>query len=47
MIRKVGIEGIPAVLEYIGYDYIQCFYMYMDILECGIDLLGFTAPEKM
>ncbi len=28
-------------LDYIGEDYIQCFYMYMDIEECGVEGEGF------
>ncbi len=48
MMVKCTPEDIPAVLDYIGDDFVQCFYMYMDILECGIedDGLGLWTAEK-
>ena len=34
---KCGAEAIPRVVEYIGEDKVLCFYLYMDLLECGTE----------
>lgn len=35
MLKKCGDDRIPQVTEYIGEDKVICFYLYMDLLECG------------
>ena len=35
MLKKCDDTWIPRVTEYIGEDKILCFYLYMDLLECG------------
>lgn len=37
ILKKCAKEDINRVLEYIYDDRLQCFYMYMDIVECGIE----------
>ena len=37
MLKKCGESYIPRVVEYIGGDKVLCFYLYMDLLECGTD----------
>ena len=37
MFRKCTPADTQRVLEYIGDEYVKCFYMYMDIIECGIE----------
>ena len=37
MFNKLGTNDIKYVLDYIGDDYLQCCYMYMDILKCGVE----------
>ena len=48
MLEKKNSEDIPRVLDYIGEDYVQCFYLYMDIIECGVedDGLGLWVVEE-
>ena len=35
MLKKCGDEYIGRVAEYIGEDRLKCFYLYMDLTECG------------
>ena len=35
MLKKCDESYIPRVVEYIGEDKVMCFYLYMDLLECG------------
>lgn len=37
MIRKCDKSDIQSAVDYIGEDKLLCFYLYMDVLECGID----------
>ena len=48
MLKKLDKTQVQRVLDYIGDDYVQCFYMYMDIIECGVedDGLGLWVEEE-
>lgn len=35
MLKKCDDSYIPRVVEYIGADKVICFYLYMDLIECG------------
>ena len=35
MLKKCGDEYIGRVADYIGEDRVICFYLYMDLMECG------------
>ncbi len=37
VLKKCKSEDIQRVIEYIGDDRLLCFYLYMDILECGVE----------
>lgn len=47
MLKKCDESYIPRVVEYIGADKVLCFYLYMDLLECGAtaDGLGLWVCE--
>ncbi len=47
MLKKCDDSYIPRVTEYIGRDKVICFYLYMDLLECGTqgDGLGLWVCE--
>lgn len=47
MLKKCDETSIPRVVEYIGEDKVLCFYLYMDLLECGAtaDGLGLWICE--
>lgn len=40
MLKKCDDSFIPRVVEYIGGDKVMCFYLYMDLLECGTQAEG-------
>ena len=40
MLKKCDDSFIPRVTEYIGEDKVMCFYLYMDLLECGAECDG-------
>ncbi|MBR2717490.1 MAG: hypothetical protein IKD79_07130, partial [Oscillospiraceae bacterium] len=37
ILKKCGGSYTPRVVEYIGEDKVLCFYLYMDLLECGAE----------
>lgn len=37
MIRKCNNADIKSAIDFIGDDKLLCFYLYMDVLECGIE----------
>ena len=37
MLKKCDKSYIPRVVDYIGEDKVFCFYLYMDLLECGTE----------
>lgn len=47
MLKKCDESYVPRVVEYIGEDKVLCFYLYMDLLECGVaaDGLGLWVCE--
>lgn len=48
ILKKCSVEEIQKTLDYIGDDRLLCFYLYMDVLECGIEDegLGLWTSEK-
>lgn len=40
ILKKCDDRYIPPVTEYIGEDKVICFYLYMDLLECGTQADG-------
>ncbi len=40
MLKKCDDSYIPRVVDYIGEDKVICFYLYMDLLECGTQADG-------
>jgi len=36
-LKKCDVSDIQRTLDYIGDDRLLCFYLYMDVLECGIE----------
>ena len=48
MLKKCDDSYIPRVVEYIGDDKVMCFYLYMDLIECGTqdDGLGLWVCEN-
>ncbi len=40
MLKRCDDTYIPRVVDYIGEDKILCFYLYMDLLECGTQADG-------
>ena len=48
MLVKRTNQDIQPVLDYIGEDYVQCFYLYMDVIECGAEEegLGLWTSEE-
>lgn len=47
-LKRCGTEDIDKALAYIGDDRLLCFYLYMDVLECGItdEGLGLWTSEQ-
>ena len=37
ILKKCDVSDIQRALDYIGDDRLLCFYLYMDVLECGIE----------
>ena len=48
ILRRCQVDDIDKALNYIGEDRLLCFYLYMDVLECGItdEGLGLWTSEK-
>lgn len=48
ILRKCSAADIDKAVGYIGDDRLLCFYLYMDVLECGIEDegLGLWLSEK-
>ena len=40
MLTKCTAVDAQRALDYIGSDRLLCFYMYMDIIECGVESEG-------
>lgn len=40
MLKRCDGSYIPRVTDYIGEEKVVCFYLYMDLLECGTDADG-------
>jgi predicted GNAT family acetyltransferase len=40
MLKRCNDSYTPQVVDYIGADRVQCFYLYMDLLECGTEKPG-------
>ena len=40
MIRKCDDSSIQSTVEYIGNDRVKCFYLYIDLVECGTEKEG-------
>ena len=40
VLKRCKVEDIDKALAYIGDDRLLCFYLYMDVLECGIEAEG-------
>ena len=47
MLKKCDDSSTPRVVEYIGADRVKCFYLYIDLLECGTqgDGVGLWVSE--
>lgn len=37
ILKKCESDDIQRALDYIGDDKLKCFYLYMDVIECGIE----------
>ena len=37
MIRKCNLEDIDEIFDYIGNDYQNCLYTYIDLVEYGLN----------
>jgi len=48
ILKRCQVEDVDKALAYIGDDRLLCFYLYMDVLECGIEDegLGLWVSEE-